>query len=255
MSTRIQSGPFNQGVRLSLLSFLTFLFISTLIFLPATAWAGETAPGSPTAHGLIGVQDDPDNLPDEPEAPRPDPVLVPEFEPVSDTMPVEDLAGELLAAGLIEPRIKNLIPVLLTVIPIDDDNIPEVQLEPIPKITREKTKPIEWLIKPKRIYLGRPTNFKRPAVLLMRKVFEKIEAWQIIVRSNIPNYESRYYLLLDKANRIFDRVLRQLAVEYKIDLIGEIGAVSCSDGRPIADVTERALEILDNVPARNSTSG
>lgn len=129
------------------------------------------------------------------------------------------------------------------------EGTPETPAEPGPEVPPADPPPPPgprtWRIDRQGVYLGQPASFRNPAVVRMAMIFDRIPAYRQIVDERIVDSDPRYWILLERANRIFDRVIRAVAAEGGYDLICEVGCLTCSDpGCVIPDVTERACALI-----------
>lgn len=98
---------------------------------------------------------------------------------------------------------------------------------------------------PAGVYYGNPEDFACPAVLEAARVFDHIPEYQEIKRRNLQPTDPEYGILLEKANKRFFKVVCRVARRDAYDLMAELGAVTRSDGKPIKDVTDDLIKVLE----------
>jgi hypothetical protein len=102
------------------------------------------------------------------------------------------------------------------------------------------------IVNESKIYYGNPKQFSRPAVLSLKEVFHHIPAYKELLKENIAPGDARYWLLLNKANKAFNKALREVAQTKGYDLIGEIGAIRYQDKkRVVPEITALVIEVVE----------
>jgi len=101
-------------------------------------------------------------------------------------------------------------------------------------------------IRARDVYFGRYRSFRKPAVLDCQKVFNSIPFYQKLKRDGLHKKSGRYWILLQKANRIFYKALQRLSRERGYDLIGARNSIVI-DGASPTDVTESLVEIIPSI--------
>ncbi|MBN2489698.1 MAG: hypothetical protein JXQ29_02475 [Planctomycetes bacterium] len=96
------------------------------------------------------------------------------------------------------------------------------------------------------IYFGQYRTFQRPAVLDTQKVFDAISFYQEVKSERLTKSSGRYWILMQKSNRIFYKALKRVSAEQGYDLIGARTAILI-DGAPPVDVTETLLAIIPSI--------
>lgn len=100
-----------------------------------------------------------------------------------------------------------------------------------------------------RVYHGSPDSFKSPATLTRDLVFSEISAYKQIQKEGLNQNHARYWLLLQKANDVFNRVVAKVATDSGHDLVAESGAVRPKEKgtTPPPDVTQMAIDAVKEV--------
>jgi len=101
-------------------------------------------------------------------------------------------------------------------------------------------------IRARDVYLGRYRSFRKPAVLDCQKVFDSISFYQKVKRDRLNKKSGRYWILMQKANRIFYKALQRLSRERGYDLIGARNSILINGASP-TDVTRNLLEIIPSI--------
>jgi hypothetical protein len=101
-------------------------------------------------------------------------------------------------------------------------------------------------INARHVYLGRYRSFRKPATLDTQKVFEAISYYQDVKRSGLTKKNGRYWILIQKSNRIFHKALRRLARREGFDLIGARDAIMI-DGNNPTDVTDSLVDLIPSI--------
>jgi hypothetical protein len=94
----------------------------------------------------------------------------------------------------------------------------------------------------KKVYYGDPDNFKNPAVICLNDVFEKIPEYQDAKKKSDDDPE--YYILLEKANKKFQKALKKAATDNGYDLVGEKGSITVKN-KTVPDITDKVIEALE----------
>ena len=105
---------------------------------------------------------------------------------------------------------------------------------------------IKVQIRARDVYYGQYRTFQRPAVLDTQKVFDAISFYQEVRREHLTKKSGRYWILMQKSNRIFYKALKRVSAEQGYDLIGDRSAILI-DGAPPIDVTETLLAIIPSI--------
>jgi hypothetical protein len=106
--------------------------------------------------------------------------------------------------------------------------------------------PLKIRIRARDVYLGRYRSFRKPAVLDCQKVFNSISYYQKVKRDRLNKKSGRYWILMQKANRIFYKALRRLSRERGYDLIGARNSIVINGANP-RDVTKNLLQIIPSI--------
>ena len=114
------------------------------------------------------------------------------------------------------------------------------------KNTKKQPKPKVVKIRAKGIYLGRYKGFRKAAVLDTQKVFKAISYYQELKRAGLTKKSGRYWILLQKSNRIFYKALRQMAKKQGYDLIGARKSILIDGSSPV-DLTEKLVRIIPSI--------
>jgi hypothetical protein len=103
-----------------------------------------------------------------------------------------------------------------------------------------------------RIYRGDPATFKAPAVIVARDVFAVIPAYQEIQQRALSQKDAEFWVLMERADRMFKVVLTRLTEQQGHDLIGERGAILIDGNEPV-DRTSVAKEHVAAIVAEQHT--
>ena len=102
------------------------------------------------------------------------------------------------------------------------------------------------VVRPDDIYLGSGNQCHRPALLELALVFEHIAPYQEIADRGLTEADGEYWILLEKANRVFVQVLERLAQKHGYDIIGENGAVVAEGDAPTPPlVSDEASQLAE----------
>ncbi len=123
---------------------------------------------------------------------------------------------------------------------------PKKKPTPRPKTTKKQPKPKVVKIRAKDIYLGRYKGFRKAAVLDTQKVFNAISYYQELKRAGLNKKSGRYWILIQKSNRIFYKALRKMAKDQGYDLIGAQKSILI-DGTSPPDLTAKLIQIIPEV--------
>jgi hypothetical protein len=96
------------------------------------------------------------------------------------------------------------------------------------------------------VYYGNYRRFQRAAVIDTQKVFDAIPHYRELRRLELDKKSGRYWVLIQRSNRIFHRALRKIANDHGYQLIGAKGAIVV-DGKMPDDVTDAVLKILPGI--------
>ena len=100
-----------------------------------------------------------------------------------------------------------------------------------------------------KVYLGDPEAFKEPATVDRDKVFGEIPAYKLIQKEGLTEKHARYWILLQKANEVFEKVITKVAGDGGYDLVAENGAVrpKGKTKKTPPDVTQDAINAIKDV--------
>lgn len=117
------------------------------------------------------------------------------------------------------------------------------------------------VLDPAKVYYGRTRSFVRPAVVSLDHVFGVIPDYQTIVAEGLPPNDARYWLLLERANKLFAEAVRHVAMAHGYDMICERGALghttaSTKEGDSVLpDLTVTDLTALVRAEVRRLVAG
>ena len=93
----------------------------------------------------------------------------------------------------------------------------------------------------RKVYLGNPNSFMSPAEIRVAAVFNVIPEFRQISKENLTPRDARYWLLLNKANKRFNKALKATSEKYGYDIIAEAGTIGVYNGKPVPDITGEVL--------------
>lgn len=93
------------------------------------------------------------------------------------------------------------------------------------------------------IYLGDPSNFKKPAVVDVDKVYARIPEYKEIIERNMDSSNPRYLFLLRAASERFRNALEKVSRADGYDLIGGIGSIKI-EGTSVPEITSKVIAKL-----------
>ncbi|MEQ8763073.1 MAG: hypothetical protein RL885_04045 [Planctomycetota bacterium] len=96
----------------------------------------------------------------------------------------------------------------------------------------------------KKVYFGDPDNFSRPAVISAKKIFDEIPAYKQIKEEGLDKNDPRYWTLLEKANKVFKRVVKKVAENGGYDLVAEVGSLKGAEEFP--NLTAECIELVES---------
>ena len=76
-----------------------------------------------------------------------------------------------------------------------------------------------------KVYYGDCTSFEKPATVAADEVFPHIHEYKLIGERKLDENDPEYWILLLKANRVFQDALKSVASSSKHDLVAERGAI------------------------------
>lgn len=101
-----------------------------------------------------------------------------------------------------------------------------------------------------KVYYGSADSFTSPATVERDKVFAEITPYKRIEKEGLNEKHPRYWILLQKANDIFRKVLKKVAKDSSYDLIAENGSVKGkgkNKKKPPPEVTQDAIDAIPDV--------
>ena len=93
------------------------------------------------------------------------------------------------------------------------------------------------------IYLGDPSNFKKPAVVDVDKVYAKIPEYKEILDRNMDTSNPRYLFLMRAASDKFRTALEAVSDSHGFDLIGGLGSIRI-EGKTVPEITSKVIAKL-----------
>lgn len=107
-----------------------------------------------------------------------------------------------------------------------------------------RTLPFKRLqIRTSEVYYGNYRSFQRAAVIDTQKVFNAISHYREIKRLGLNKNSGRYWVLIQRSNRVFHRALRKIAKDKGYQLIGAKGAIVI-DGKDPDDLTAAVIGLF-----------
>jgi hypothetical protein len=107
---------------------------------------------------------------------------------------------------------------------------------------KEKKKP-KVTIDEAEIYLGDPSEFEKPAVVDVDKVYKQIPEYQEIIERDMDSSNPRYLFLMRAASDKFRAALEAVSEELGYDLIGGLGSIKI-EGKKIPVITKQVIAKL-----------
>jgi len=96
-----------------------------------------------------------------------------------------------------------------------------------------------------KVYYGNPDAYTKPAVVHAPTVFKHIEAYKKIEQEGIKKDSARYFLLMQEANQAFREAVKKVALQEKVDLVGEKGTVRVVEGEAeLGDLTQKVVRVF-----------
>ncbi len=93
------------------------------------------------------------------------------------------------------------------------------------------------------IYLGDPANFRKPAVVDVDKVYQKIPEYREILDRDLDDSDPRYLILMRAASDKFRAALDAVSEEKGYDLIGGLGSIQI-EGKKVPEITALVIKKL-----------
>ncbi len=94
------------------------------------------------------------------------------------------------------------------------------------------------------VYFGNPKKYKSPAAVSLGTIFKQIAPYQELKSRGLGQADGDYWILLNKTNAIFEKVLTKVLEQEPHDLIAEVGAIKVPAGVKIPVITDLVLEEL-----------
>lgn len=98
-----------------------------------------------------------------------------------------------------------------------------------------------------RVYYGNPDSFSQPGEISVQIVFYSIDEYKKIKKENLLKDDAKYWLLLQRANKKFQKTLENTAEKYGYDLIAEIGIIGTYKEKQVPDITGEVLDELSEI--------
>ncbi len=93
------------------------------------------------------------------------------------------------------------------------------------------------------VYYGDPKNFSSASVVSAKKIFDEIPAYKQIKDEGLDKNDPRYWILLEKANKVFKKVVKKAAKSGGYDLVAEVGALKGADEFP--NLTAECIDLIE----------
>ena len=117
--------------------------------------------------------------------------------------------------------------------------------KPGPKVTEQKHA-TQVQIRSRDVYFGRYRSFAKPAVLDTQKVFNAISFYQNLKAAGLTKKSGRYWILIQKSNKVFYKAMKRLAERNGFDLIGARDSIMIDGSNPV-DVTDEIIKIVPTI--------
>jgi hypothetical protein len=95
----------------------------------------------------------------------------------------------------------------------------------------------KWVVNEQMVLLGNAQKFTKPAIVNTAEVFKSIPAYKQIQADKLTEKDAKYWILLEQANKDFNKALAEVAKVESHDLVTEVGGVTAT-GETIPDLTE-----------------
>lgn len=107
---------------------------------------------------------------------------------------------------------------------------------------KEETKP-KITVDEAAIYYGDPTDFRKPAVVDVDRVYMSIPEYKEIIDEDLDKSKPRYLMLMRAASKKFRTALKKAAKAKKYDLIGGLGSITI-EGKTVPECTDLVIDKL-----------
>ena len=87
------------------------------------------------------------------------------------------------------------------------------------------------------VLLGNAQKFTKAATVNSAEVFKNIPAYKQIQTDGLTEKDAKYWILLEQANKDFNKALGEVAKAGSLDLVAEAGGIT-ANGVDVADLTE-----------------
>lgn len=114
-----------------------------------------------------------------------------------------------------------------------------------PKVGKQKHA-TQVQIRSRDVYFGRYRSFAKPAVLDTQKVFNAISYYQEVKSAGLTKKSGRYWILIQKSNKVFYKAMKRLAERNGFDLIGARDSIMIDGSNPV-DVTDEIIKIVPTI--------
>jgi hypothetical protein len=95
-----------------------------------------------------------------------------------------------------------------------------------------------------RVYFGKASTCKTPAVLDADRVFQAIPEYRSILDRRLTDKDVEYSMLMLKAGKKFRAAVEAAAADGSYDLVAHTGAVTW-EGHAVPDVTDQAVRKVE----------
>ena len=93
------------------------------------------------------------------------------------------------------------------------------------------------------IYYGDPSDFTKPAVVDVDRVYMSIPEYKEIIDRDMDDSKPRYLMLMRTASKKFRTALKKAAKAKGYDLIGGLGAIEI-EGKTVPEITDLVISKL-----------
>lgn len=108
---------------------------------------------------------------------------------------------------------------------------------------KEESKKPKITIDEAAIYYGDPSDFKKPAVVDVDRVYMSIPEYKEVIDRDLDRSKPRYHMLMKAASKKFRVALKKAAKAKKYDLIGGLGSISI-EGKTVPECTDLVIDKL-----------
>jgi len=95
-----------------------------------------------------------------------------------------------------------------------------------------------------KVYLGSTSNFKKPGVVQLGRIFKETEPYKQIIREKLDRGDPKYRILLVEANKVAKKAMKRVHDEEGYDLVVEKGHLEI-EGEEVPEITDVVIAALE----------